>query len=89
MPKLPPATLRALTALDAAENKRLPLADFRKASAVKTRAFFPFRERLLKAGLIADTHGSIGSSYRLELTEAGAKALADHKAATAKTGGRG
>jgi hypothetical protein len=85
---LPPATLRALLALDAAENKRLPAVEFRRACGVKTRAYHLFKNQLLDAYLIAEVHGSASSLHAFEITRAGMLALIAHRAAIAKAEGR-
>lgn len=81
--KLPPARLRALEALDAAEDKRLSFGDFRKATSVKTRAYYPFVSRLLSDNLIVEV-GDLRASNSYSLTFAGMRALAAHRAALAK-----
>lgn len=73
--RIPPATLRALKALDAAPNKKLPYSDFRKASGVKTRAYYPFVNRLREQNLIGE-YGDLSRNHGYEITFAGLQALA-------------
>lgn len=67
--KLSPAVLRTLRALDAAEHKRLPFSDLRRASGVKPRAFGSVLSRMEDSRLVSRDHDKI------HLTFAGMRAL--------------
>ncbi|MER8394060.1 hypothetical protein NKH10_19410 [Mesorhizobium sp. M1340] len=72
--RIPPATLRALKALDAAPEKKMTYNEFRKASGVKTRAYYPFVNRLLDQRLIGP-HGDNRADVGYTITFAGMQAL--------------
>ena len=83
MSRLPPATARTLEALDAAPNKRIAINDFRKATGVKTRAYYPFLNRLLDAPYIVGV-GDLSRDHWYSITFKGMKALEAHRAAILK-----
>lgn len=75
--KLPPATLRALEALDASPDKALPINDFRRATGVGRRARHMFLHRLETAGLVFIHYAVSGA--RVEITFGGLGALRRHR----------
>ena len=78
--RLPPATERALRALLKASESRLIFSDFRRAAAVRGKAYAPFIHRLLNASLI--THwGDFSGSIGYALTLRGKRALDAHDSA--------
>lgn len=72
--KVPPATLRTLQALDAADEKRLPYNEFRRATGVKTRAYYLFVNRLRDQNLIVE-YGDLSRDHGYTLTFAGMQVL--------------
>jgi hypothetical protein len=76
---LPPATLRALEALEKAEGYRLPFAAFQAAAGVKPLAFGPFVTRMLDNSLVVFYHDGNGVSLGYSLTITGKRALDRHR----------